>query len=165
MVTALYPGTFDPVTNGHVDIVKRASQVFDQVVVAVYDLPLKNLTFNTEERVDLFREAVKNIRNVRVVPFSGLVVQFAAQMGAKVMIRGLRAGRDFEDEFDMALMNKHMAPDIESIYMMSSLAFQFLSASRVKEIVQLGGDVTSFVPENVVRALKAKLQQTARGGR
>lgn len=165
MVTALYPGTFDPVTYGHVDIVKRAAQVFDQLVVAVYDLPLKNLTFNTEERVELFREAVKNIRNARVVPFSGLVVQFAAQVGAKVMIRGLRAGRDFEDEFDMALMNKHMAPDIESIYMMSSLAFQFLSASRVKEIVQLGGDVTSFVPENVVRALKAKLQQTARGGR
>lgn len=165
MVTALYPGTFDPVTNGHVDIVKRASQVFDQLVVAVYDLPLKNLTFNTEERVELFREAVKDIRNARVVPFSGLVVQFAAKMGAKVMIRGLRAGRDFEDEFDMALMNKHMAPDIESIYMMSSLAFQFLSASRVKEIVQLGGDVTSFVPENVVRALKAKLQQPARGGR
>lgn len=165
MVTALYPGTFDPVTNGHVDIVKRASQVFDQLVVAVYDLPLKNLTFSTEERVELFREAVKNVRNARVVPFSGLVVQFAAQVGAKVMIRGLRAGRDFEDEFDMALMNKHMAPDIESIYMMSSLAFQFLSASRVKEIVQLGGDVTSFVPENVVRALKARLQQTARGGR
>lgn len=165
MVTALYPGTFDPVTNGHVDIVRRASQVFDQLVVAVYDLPLKNLTFNTEERVELFRDAVKGIRNARVVPFGGLVVQFAAQMGAKVMIRGLRAGRDFEDEFDMALMNKHMAPDIESIYMMSSLAFQFLSASRVKEIVQLGGDVTSFVPENVVRALKAKLQQTARGGR
>ncbi len=165
MVTALYPGTFDPVTNGHVDIVRRASHVFEQVVVAVYDLPLKNLTFNTEERVELFREAVKTIRNAKVVPFRGLVVQYAAQVGAKVMIRGLRAGRDFEDEFDMALMNKHMAPDIESIYMMSSLAFQFLSASRVKEIVQLGGDVTSFVPENVVRALKAKLQQTAREGR
>jgi len=123
----------------------------------VYALPPKNLTFNTEERVALFREAVKDVRNAKVVQFSGLVVKYAQQIGAKVMIRGLRAGRDFEDEFDMALMNKHMAPGIDSVYMMSSLAYQFLSASRVKEIAQLGGDVTSFVPENVARALTAKL--------
>jgi pantetheine-phosphate adenylyltransferase len=162
MVTALYPGTFDPVTYGHVDIVKRAAQVFDQVLVAVYDMPPKSLLFTTEERVGLFRDSIKDIKNARVVPFSGLVVKFAEQAGAKVMIRGLRAGQDFEYEFDMSLMNKHMAPEIESVYMMSSLAFQFLSASRVKEVVQLGGDVKSFVPENVLHALKAKLHQTAR---
>lgn len=159
MVTALYPGSFDPVTNGHVDIVQRAAKVFDQVIVAVYDLPPKNLTFDTEERVALFREAVKDVKNARIVQFNGLVVKFAERVGAKVMIRGLRAGQDFEYEFDMALMNKHMAPNLESMYMMSSLAFQFLSASRVKEIVQLGGDVTGFVPENVARALRAKFQQ------
>lgn len=162
MVIALYPGTFDPVTNGHVDVVQRAARFFEQVVVAVYDTPSKSVLFSTAERVELFRQTTQDLRNVRVVPFKGLVVRFAAEVGARVMVRGLRAGQDFEYEFDMALMNKRMAPDIESLYMMSSLEWQFLSASRVKEVVQLGGDVTGLVPEHVARALRAKLLQTGR---
>jgi pantetheine-phosphate adenylyltransferase len=162
MVTALYPGSFDPVTNGHLDMVRRAAGIFDKVVVAVYDTPAKSLMFNTQERVALFREAVNGLKNVEVISFNGLVVDFARKVSAKVMVRGLRAGRDFEYEFDMSLMNKHLAPGIESVYMMSNLEYQFLSASRVKEVAMLGGDVTSFVPAPVARALRAKLQQTAR---
>lgn len=163
MAVALYPGTFDPVTNGHVDIATRASRIFDSVIVAVYDTPPKgNIVFSTQERVALFQESVKHLKNVKVVPFTGLVVHFAKSVGAHVMIRGLRAIGDFEYEFEMAMMNKRLAPDVESVYMMSTLEWQFLSASRVKEVVQLGGSIEGLVPEHVVKALRAKLQNTAR---
>ncbi|MSP78573.1 MAG: pantetheine-phosphate adenylyltransferase [Dehalococcoidia bacterium] len=162
MVTALYPGTFDPVTNGHVDITSRAAKLFEQIIVAVYDTPPKsNIVFSTQERVDLFQESVKHLKNVKVQPFKGLVVHAARAVGAHVMLRGLRANPDFEYEFEMAMMNKRLAPDIESVYLMSSLESQFISASRVKEVVQLGGDVTNLVPDHVVQMLRARLQ---RGG-
>ncbi|MBI4233351.1 MAG: pantetheine-phosphate adenylyltransferase [Chloroflexi bacterium] len=158
MLTALYPGSFDPVTNGHVDLVRRASRVFDRVLVTVYDAPPKALLFNTGERVALFREAIPDLPNVEVMPFTGLTVEVARRMGAQVIIRGLRAGSDFEYEFEMALMNKKLAPDVEALYMMSSLEWQFLSSSRVKEVAQLGGDITSLVPPHVSSALRARLQ-------
>ncbi|MBI2936253.1 MAG: pantetheine-phosphate adenylyltransferase [Chloroflexi bacterium] len=161
MVIALYPGTFDPVTFGHLDIVSRALSVFDRVVVAVYDTPSKALMFSTKERVRLFRETVNHLSNVEVKPFNGLMVFFAREVGAKAVVRGLRAGADFEYEFEMAMMNKRLAPDVESLYMMSSLEWQFLSSSRVKEVITLGGDVKGLVPEHVEQALRAKLPNPA----
>lgn len=162
MVTALYPGSFDPVTNGHMDIVSRASQLFDQVIVAVYDAPMKSVLFTTEERVELFSHSVKNLSNVEVKVFSGLMVRFAEKTGSRVVVRGLRAGADFENEFEMFLMNKKLAPDLEAVYMMSRLEWQFLSSARVKEVVQLGADVRDLVPAHVADALQVKLQIPAR---
>lgn len=156
MTLALYPGRFDPVTNGHLDIARRAAALFDQLVVAVYDVPNTNTLFSTQERVALFRQAVASLPNVRVEPFSGLVVDFARQQGAQVMVRGIRAVTGFEAEFDMALMNKKMAPEIESIYLMASLEHLFLSGSRVREVVALGYDVSDLVPPHVSVALKRK---------
>ncbi|MFN3973878.1 MAG: pantetheine-phosphate adenylyltransferase [Dehalococcoidia bacterium] len=157
MVKALYPGTFDPVTNGHLDIITRAARLFEEVVVAVYDTPPKTLLFSTEERVAMMQQAVAGIANVRVVSFQGLVVDCARRMNTSVLVRGLRAGSDFEYEFEMALMNKKLAPEIEAVYMMSSLEWQFLSATRVKEVASLGGDIRSLVPPHVERALRERL--------
>ena len=165
MVKALYPGSFDPVTNGHMDIVTRASQLFEQVVVSVYDLPLKSVLFSTEERVELFSRAVKGLPNVEVIHFSGLMVRFAQQLGVQVVVRGLRAGADFENEFEMFLMNRKLAPTLEAVYMMSRLDWQFLSSARVKEVVQLGADVGDLVPPHVADALRTKLQISAPSGR
>lgn len=157
MVRALYPGTFDPVTNGHLDIISRAARLFDEVIVAVYDTPPKTLLFSTDERVSMMQQAVAGIKNVRVVSFQGLVVDCARRMNTSVLVRGLRAGSDFEYEFEMALMNKKLAPEIEAVYMMSSLEWQFLSATRVKEVASLGGDIRSLVPPHVERALRERL--------
>jgi len=159
MTRAMYPGSFDPVTYGHLDIVARASRLFGELVVAVYDAPPKRLFFTTEERVALFREAVRDLPNVQVVPYRGLTVEFARSVGAGVLVRGLRAGSDFENEFEMALMNKKLAPEIESVFLMSSLEWQFLSASRVKEIALLGGDISQLVPPHVARALMERVQR------
>ena len=159
MTRAMYPGSFDPVTYGHLDIVARASRLFGELVVAVYDAPPKRLLFTTEERVALFREAVRDLPNVQVVPYRGLTVEFARSVGATVLVRGLRAGSDFENEFEMALMNKKLAPDVESVFLMSSLEWQFLSASRVKEIALLGGDISHLVPPHVARALVERAQR------
>ena len=156
MTTALYPGSFDPVTNGHLDIVHRASELFDQLVVGIYDVPKKNLMFNTEERFGLMEKAVANVPNVRVSPYSGLTVEFARAIGAKVLVRGLRMSSDFEKEFGMALMNKTLAQDIELVCFMTNLEYQFISSSLLKEACQLGGNVSSLVPEHVVVALKKK---------
>ncbi len=165
MVTAMYPGSFDPPTNGHVDIVARASKLFERVTIAVYDTPPKSLLFTTEERIDLFAQATRHLTNVNVVPFTGLMVQFARTLGSTVVVRGLRAGRDFEDEFEMALVNKRLAPDVEAIYLMTSLEWQFLSSTRVKEIAHLGADVTGLVPPHVATALNSKLADSAQRGR
>ena len=135
---AVYPGSFDPVTNGHLDIVARASRLFDQLAVAIYERPPKQVLFNAPERVDLFRQAVHHLPNVEVSTFNGLTVDLARRENAAVVIRGLRAGSDFENEFEMFLMNKKLASDVEAMYMMSSLEWQFLSSARVKEIAQLG---------------------------
>lgn len=157
MVKALYPGTFDPVTNGHLDIIIRAARLFDEVIVAVYDTPPKTLLFSTEERVAMMEKAVAGMPKVRVVSFRGLVVDCARREGAPVLVRGLRAGSDFEYEFEMALMNKKLAPEVEAVYLMSSLEWQFLSATRVKEVASLGGDVHSLVPPHVEQALRERL--------
>ncbi len=158
MIKAVYAGSFDPLTNGHLDIVTRASALFDGLIVGVYDAPPKTLLFSTTERVKLFQEAVGDLSNVEVRPFTGLVVDFAREVGATVMVRGLRAGYDFEYEFEMALMNNKLAPDIEIVALMSSLEYQFVSSSRIKEVARLGGNVAGLVPKHVVIVLEAKLK-------
>lgn len=161
MVTAVYPGTFDPITNGHADIAMRASKVFDKVIIAIYEDSPKRVVFDVDERVAFCRSAVSHLSNVEVTSFNGLLVEYVRSVGAQVMFRGLRAGSDFDYEFDMALMNKNLAPDLEAVFFMSSLEWQFLSSSRMKEVVGLGGDVSHLVPRDVDRALRAKLQASA----
>ena len=156
---AVYPGSFDPVTNGHIDIVHRASRIFDGVIVAVYEAPPKNVLFTAQERVALFRGAVNTLDNVEVTTFNGLTVDVAREAGAGLIIRGLRAGSDFENEFEMFLMNKNLAADVEAVYTMSNLQWQFLSSARVKEIAQLGADVRDLVPPHVAAALATKLRE------
>jgi pantetheine-phosphate adenylyltransferase len=156
LVTALYPGRFDPVTLGHVDIAQRAATLFDRVVVAVFDLPPEGCLFATEKRVELFADAVKHLEHVDVKAFSGLVVDFAREEQAKALVRGIRALTDFEVEFDMALMNSKMAPEIESIYLMASLEHLFVSGHRIREVAGLGYDVGELVPAGVAEALKGK---------
>jgi pantetheine-phosphate adenylyltransferase len=156
LLTAVYPGRFDPVTNGHVDIAQRAASLFKRVVIAIYDLEPGRALFTTDERVELFREAVKHLDNIEVKPFTGLVVDFARKESAKVLIRGIRAVTDFEAELDMALMNKKMAPEIESVYLMASLEHLFVSGHRIREVSSLGYDVGELVPPHVMAALEGK---------
>ena len=158
MVTAVYPGSFDPVTLGHLDIVTRAAGIFDKVVVAVYATPSKALLFDTDERVDLFQKATTHIPNVEVARFSGLVVECAKDLGARVIVRGLRSGSDFEYEFEMAYMNKQLASDTELVCFMSSLAYQYVSSSLLKEVAGLGGDISSLLPPEVAESVKSKLK-------
>jgi pantetheine-phosphate adenylyltransferase len=153
--TAVYPGRFDPVTNGHLDITKRAAALWNDVVIAVYDREEGNL-FPTEERVRLFREAVKELPNIRVKSFRGLVVDFARKEQATVLVRGIRAVTDFEAEFDMALMNKKVAPEVESVFLMASLEHLFVSGRRIREVASLGYDVSDLVPPHVAEALRQK---------
>ncbi len=155
MTVALFPGRFDPVTNGHVDIVMRAARLFDRVVVGVFDLETGTL-FSTEERVALFAKATSQHSNVTVKSYSGLTVEFARKESAQVLVRGIRAVTGFEYEFDQALMNKRMAPELESMYLMSSLEHLFISGTRIREVARLGYDVTNLVPAHVAEALKKK---------
>ena len=157
MTTALYPGAFDPITNGHLDIATRATKLFQKLVIGVYDTPGKNLLFTTEERVDLARQSVADIPNIEVESFTGLTIDFAKEIGAQTIVRGLRIGADFEREFEMALMNKKLAPDCELVCFMASLKYQFLSSSLLKEVVSLGGYVEDLVPKPVAKALKKKV--------
>jgi pantetheine-phosphate adenylyltransferase len=157
VTVAVYPGRFDPVTNGHVDIVLRAASLFDALVVAVLDLPAGTL-FSTEERVQLLAKAVEEQANVTVKAYRGLTVDLARQENATVLVRGIRAVTDFEAEFDMALMNKQMAPEIESVYLMSNLDHLFISGSRIREVASLGYDVTNLVPRHVAEALRGKFK-------
>ncbi|MBT9163200.1 MAG: Phosphopantetheine adenylyltransferase [Chloroflexi bacterium] len=161
MTIALYPGRFDPITYGHLDIATRAAQVFDELVIGVFATPQKNLLFSTEERVDMAQRAVTHISNIRVEPFFGLTVDFAKQLNAAVIVRGLRMGSDFEREFEMALMNKKLAPEIEVLCMMTSVQYQFLSSSILKEVAQLGGCIDDLVPEYVANTLREKLSVVA----
>ncbi len=156
MTIAVYPGRFDPVTNGHLNIVRRAASLFDNVVVAVYHLD-QDYLFSTEERVALFREAVKDIPGVTVDSFRGLTVNFARSRSATVLVRGIRAVTGFEAEFDMALMNKEMAPEIESVYLMASREHLFISGARIRELAHFGYDVAKLVPAHVAVALRRKL--------
>ncbi|MBI2836535.1 MAG: pantetheine-phosphate adenylyltransferase [Chloroflexi bacterium] len=157
MTVAAYPGSFDPFTNGHLDIAARAARLFEKVIIAVYDRPDKNLLFTTEERVNLARRSVAAIPNIEVQAYSGLTVDFARKVGAKTLVRGLRIVEDFEDEFEMAMMNKKLAPDCELVCLMASLEFQFISSSLLKEVARLGGQIDDLVPKPVAEAVKKKL--------
>jgi len=157
LTVAIYPGSFDPITNGHLDIVRRASSIFERLIIGVYDIPMKSLLFSAEERVDLARKAVVDYKNVQVMSYAGITVEYARKAGAQVLVRGLRASSDFEREFEMALMNKKLAPDIELVCFMANLRYQFLSSSLLKEIIKLGGNLDDMVPPHVSAALKAKL--------
>jgi len=154
LTLAIFPGRFDPVTNGHRDIARRAAKMFDRVVVGVVEL--RQSLFTTEERVAMFREAAADCENIEVMSFSGLTVDFAKQQGATIIVRSMRAVTDFEAEFDMALMNKKMAPGVESVYLMASLEHLFISGTRIREVSALGYDVSDLVPPHVAAALKAK---------
>jgi pantetheine-phosphate adenylyltransferase len=158
MTVALYAGRFDPVTNGHLDIVQRASKIFEQVVVGV--AASRSTVFTLEERVDLFERAVQGagLTNVRTTTISGLTVDEAKAQGAQVLVRGLRAG-DFGYEFDMALMNRNMAPDIESVYLMTALQHLFVSGTRIRELASFGRDVSEFVPAHVNDAILKKFEK------
>jgi len=156
LLIALYPGSFDPITNGHIDVITRAASLFDELVVGVFDAPPKNLSFNTEERVKMIKDSVTHLKTVRVKPYAELTVNFADSIGAKVIVRGLRMGSDFEREFDMALMNKKLAPHIESLCLMASAEHQFISSSLLKEVVQWDGCIEEFVPKHVAAALRKK---------
>jgi pantetheine-phosphate adenylyltransferase len=152
---ALYPGRFDPVTNGHLDIISRAAALFDRVIVA--PASTTSTLFTTEERTELLETAIAHLPNVEVKPFSGLMVEFARAQGATIVVRGIRAVTDFYAEFDMALMNKKMAPEIESVYLMTALGHLFISASRIREVAALGYEVGELVPPHVAESLRRKL--------
>ncbi len=156
MTIAIYPGSFDPITNGHLDIANRVAKLFEKVIIAVYDAPTKYVLFTTEERVELVRQAIVNLPNVEVVSFTGLIVDFARKVKAQTMVRGLRMSADFEREFDMAMMNKKLYPELELVCLMSSLEYQFLSSSLLKEAARLGGNIDDLVPKHVAAALRKK---------
>ena len=156
MTVAIYPGSFDPITNGHLDVIHRAAKLFDRLVVGVYATPDKRLTFTVDERADLIKKATSNIPNVEVQLFTGLTVEFARQAGAQVMVRGLRMTLDFEREFDMAMMNKKLYPELELVCFMAAQDFQFLSSSLLKEVASLEGAIESLIPQCVAEALKKK---------
>jgi pantetheine-phosphate adenylyltransferase len=158
MPSAIYPGTFDPVHNGHIDIATRAAGLFEHVTVAIYARPLKNLLFNTEERKAMLEEALAHIPNLSVQTYNGLTVDFARQVGAHAIVRGLRVISDFELEFQMALTNKKLAPDIEFVCLMTSQEYAFISASTVKEIAMLGGCLDGMVPASVSVALQSRFR-------
>lgn len=156
MRIAVYPGTFDPVTNGHLDILFRAVGLFDKVIIAVADASNKDTLFSLEERQELLRSATKEIAGIEVSSFDGLTVDFAREYGAVALIRGLRAISDFEYEFQLALMNKKLAPDIETVFLMTKSEYSFISSSAIKWAASLKGSIAEFVPPNVETALKEK---------
>lgn len=156
MKRALTPGTFDPITSGHLDVIARASQLVDEVVVAVADSQKKGPLFTLEERVELVRQATAYLSNVRVEPFKGLLVDFAKELDATVVVKGLRAITDFEYEFQMTAMNYQLSPQLETLFIMSPPQYMYLSSSIVREISKMGGDIQQFVPPCVYEALKKK---------
>jgi pantetheine-phosphate adenylyltransferase len=154
---AIYPGSFDPVTNGHLDVIDRARKLFDEVIVAVAHNDQKHPLFSLEERLDLLKNALGKLKNVEVAPLPGLLVDFAIERKATAVIRGLRAISDFEFEFQMALMNRKLEATVETIFLMPKEEYTYLSSRIVKEIARLGGDVKNFLPARVAKALRAKL--------
>jgi pantetheine-phosphate adenylyltransferase len=157
--TAVYPGTFDPITLGHQDLARRASRLFDRVILAVADSRAKRPFFALDERVEMAREVLKDLHNIEVVGFSGLLMKFVQDRGARVVVRGLRAVSDFEYEFQLAGMNRGMYPDVETVFLTPGEQFMFISATIVREISVLGGDTTKFVPPYVADRLRVKIRQ------
>ena len=156
MPTAIYPGSFDPITNGHIDVATRASRIFEKLVVGVYKNPCKVLLFSDEERLDMAKKALAHLPNVDVQIFDGLAVDFARRVGAQAMVRGLRVSADFEREFDMAMMNRNLEPKLELVCFMASPDYQFLRSSLLKEVAKLGGNIENLVPKHVAQALRKK---------
>ena len=157
--TAVYPGTFDPITNGHTDLLSRAARVFPKVIVAIAESPHKKPLFSLEERISHARNQMEDLDNVEVVGFSNLLVEFVQQIGAGVIIRGLRAVSDFEYEFQLASMNRHLAPDVETLFLTPDEDFSFISSTLVKEIARLNGDVSEFVCEEVQQAMRSRFAE------
>jgi len=159
LTIAIYPGSFDPITNGHLDIATRAAKLFDKLIIGIFDIPDKRLLFTTAERAEMARQAVIGSPNIEVESFNGLTVDFAKKVKAQAIVRGLRMTADFEREFDMAMMNKKLSPDLELVCLMSSLEYQFLSSSLLKEAASLGGNIDELVPKHVAIALKNKVRR------
>lgn len=159
MRIALYPGSFDPVTFAHLDIAQRAARLFDKVVMAVFDSPKKNLLFSTAERLELLEEAVRNVPNIEAVSYTTLTVAFAREIGAQAMVRGLRAGSDFEAEFQMAQVNQVIAPEIEYVVLMASRQYAHISSTAVREMASLGREPVEFTPPHIVAALMRRFAQ------
>ncbi|MBI2900081.1 MAG: pantetheine-phosphate adenylyltransferase [Planctomycetes bacterium] len=157
MTIAVYPGSFDPVTNGHLDVIRRGTRIFGRLIVAVADNPAKQSLFTKEERVTLIREVTKGIKNVEVDTFDGLVVDYVRKQKAQVILRGIRTISDFEYEYQMAMTNRTFCSDVETVFVMTHEEFSFVSSRLIKEAAQLGGDVGAFVPKEVEKALKKKL--------
>lgn len=158
MIRAIYPGSFDPVTFGHIDIIKRSAQIVDELIVGVLNNKAKTPLFSVEERVKMLNEVTKDLTNVKIVPFEGLLIDFAAQTDAKVIIRGLRAVTDFEYELQMSQTNHKLNPNVETLFLTTSLDYSYLSSSTVKEIASFGGDITQFAPELVVEEVTKKMK-------
>jgi len=163
VIRAVFPGTFDPIHFGHIDIATRAARLFDEIVIAVYDKPLKSLLFPPEERISLVRQAFNFIPKITVMGYSGLTVEFCHAIGAQVIVRGLRVFSDFEYEFRMALANHRLAPDIELVALITAEEHTFLSSSTVREIASLGGDVSSMVPPHVEQSLRERFKELGEG--
>lgn len=159
MKTAIYPGSFDPITNGHLDVLQRAVGLFDELIVAVARDNAKQSLFSVDERVQMIREATASHERIRVMPFEGLLVDFAKKQGAAALVRGLRAVSDFEFEFQLALMNRKLSPQLETVFLMPREELTYISSRLVKEIARLGGDIQQFVPANVAEVLNRKLHQ------
>ncbi|HVN92908.1 MAG TPA: pantetheine-phosphate adenylyltransferase [Terracidiphilus sp.] len=163
-VKALYPGTFDPPTNGHIDLIQRGSKLFDHLTVAILVNPVKNPLFTVEERVEMLEEATGPLGNVSVATFEGLMVDFAKRVGASAVLRGIRAISDYEHEFQMALMNRRLAPDVETVFLQPAGRYSFVSSRMVKEVFSFGGDISGLVPTNVVKKLRARIRNGNGGG-
>ncbi|MBE2267821.1 MAG: pantetheine-phosphate adenylyltransferase [Anaerolinea sp.] len=159
VIRALYPGSFDPIHNGHIDIATRAARIFDEVIVGVYDMPKKKLLFDVEERLALAETAFKDYANIKVDKFSGFTVDYARQVGATVLVRGLRVFSDFEFEFRMGLANKKLAPEIETVSIMTDDRHIYISSSTIREIAELAGDVSSMVPPFIAEALSRRFAE------
>ena len=157
MTIAIYPGSFDPITNGHIDIAQRASRLFSKLIIGVYDTPHKRLLFTIKERVTMAQRAVAHLPNVEIQSFSGLAVEFAKRVKAHTTVRGLRVSADFEREFDMAMMNRRLNPELELVCLMARPEYQFLSSSLLKEVSKLGGSIDDLVTKHVAQALKKKV--------
>ena len=162
MLRAIYPGSFDPVTFGHIDIIERASRISDELIIGVLQNKAKTPLFSVEERVIMLREVTKHLENVKIIPFEGLLIEFAKQMDAKVIVRGLRAITDFEYELQMSQTNRKLNSDVETLFLTTSLDYSYLSSTTVKEVASYDGDITQFVPEYVAEKVTEKIKEKRR---